>query len=305
MRSAWMASLATIAVALCGCDDSSGNAATGDGSIDGDAAMVSLPDGNTVGGGDGNTTMDAGSPSPDASPFDTTDGGRVQCKDGEACACDNGQDDDGDGKIDAFDPECTGPFDDDEGSFATGIPGDNKDDCQDCFFDGNSGSGDDGCQYATACIDPSQSVPSGGMANSPCHNCETSSKCEDFCTPRTPNGCDCFGCCTVERENGDTVNVFLGSGEDCSVSNLDACDTCDKSDMCENECGTCELCLGKTEEDLPESCFDGGGTDGGTGSDGGTTGGHACDDGSEPCSESDPCPSDEFCQTGCCQPTLF
>ncbi len=36
-------------------------------------------------------------------------------------------DNDGDGLVDGFDPECTGPFDDDEATFATGIPGDNKD----------------------------------------------------------------------------------------------------------------------------------------------------------------------------------
>ncbi|HYQ14706.1 MAG TPA: hypothetical protein VEQ58_03080, partial [Polyangiaceae bacterium] len=36
-------------------------------------------------------------------------------------ACSNGIDDDGDGLIDGFDPECTGLADDDEGSFATGI----------------------------------------------------------------------------------------------------------------------------------------------------------------------------------------
>src|SRR5262245_10911807 len=41
------------------------------------------------------------------------------------CACSNGIDDDGDGLVDGFDPECTGPLDNDEGSFATGIPGDN------------------------------------------------------------------------------------------------------------------------------------------------------------------------------------
>ena len=51
-----------------------------------------------------------------------------------------------------YDAECTGASDNDEASFGTGIPGDNKDPCkQDCFFDGNSGSGDDGC--TTSVID--------------------------------------------------------------------------------------------------------------------------------------------------------
>src|SRR3569623_791673 len=75
----------------------------------------------------------------DAPPFDGT------CTPGGP-QCSNCKDDDGDGLIDGFDPQCTGPFDNDEGSFATGIPGDNIDTInQDCFFDGNSGACNDGC----------------------------------------------------------------------------------------------------------------------------------------------------------------
>src|SRR5204862_6504074 len=67
-------------------------------------------------------------------------------------ACTDGKDNDGDGLIDAADPECVGPCDNDEGTFATGIPGDNIDACkQDCFFDGNSGMGDDGCEWNLKC----------------------------------------------------------------------------------------------------------------------------------------------------------
>src|SRR5260221_3327524 len=67
--------------------------------------------------------------------------------------CSNCIDDDGDGFIDGFDPECTGPFDNDEATFATGIPGDNKDPInQDCFFDGNSGAGNDGCNQHVCCL---------------------------------------------------------------------------------------------------------------------------------------------------------
>ena len=66
--------------------------------------------------------------------------------------CSNGIDDDHDGLTDYFDPECVGGLDDDESSFATGIPGDNMDACkQDCFFDGNSGAGDDGCDWQLKC----------------------------------------------------------------------------------------------------------------------------------------------------------
>jgi len=60
--------------------------------------------------------------------------------------CSDCKDNDGDGKIDGFDIQCTGPLDNDEATFATGIPGDNKDAVmQDCFFDGDSGAGNDGC----------------------------------------------------------------------------------------------------------------------------------------------------------------
>ncbi len=39
------------------------------------------------------------------------------------------------GRLTANDPECVGPCDNDEGKFATGIPGDNIDACkQDCFL---------------------------------------------------------------------------------------------------------------------------------------------------------------------------
>ena len=43
---------------------------------------------------------------------------------GKMYACGDCMDNDGDGKIDAEDVECINPCDDDEGSFATGIPGD-------------------------------------------------------------------------------------------------------------------------------------------------------------------------------------
>src|SRR3982751_6186781 len=66
--------------------------------------------------------------------------------------CSDGLDNDGDGRTDYNDPECVGPLDNDESSYATGIPGDNVDACkQDCFFDGNSGMGDDGCNWQLKC----------------------------------------------------------------------------------------------------------------------------------------------------------
>ena len=122
-------------------------------------------------------------------------GGADWCGTG-GCICNNGLDDDGDGLIDGLDPECTGPLDNDEGTFSTGIPGDNRDPkWQDCFFDGNSGAGDDRCRYATECL--------YGTLSQDDPDCETSQACIDYCRRLTPNGCDCFGCCTVQERRRD------------------------------------------------------------------------------------------------------
>ena len=119
--------------------------------------------------------------------------------------CSDGLDNDGDGKIDYADPECVGPLDNDEGTFATGIPGDNSDACkQDCFFDGNSGMGDDHCLWQLKC-DPAttsgECAYDQAYATSHATECSVSSsqsqECIDNCRKLVPNGCDCFGCCTV------------------------------------------------------------------------------------------------------------
>src|SRR5688500_10117929 len=117
--------------------------------------------------------------------------------------CSDGKDNDGDGKIDAADPECVGVCDNDEGTFATGMPGDNKDDLrschQDCFFDGNSGQGDDGCRWDLRC-DPGRAgaAQCPYTPNKPGLKCDPPSQaCVNKCRAITPNGCDCFGCCAI------------------------------------------------------------------------------------------------------------
>ncbi len=181
----------------------------------------------------------------------TNGSGQTLCG-SEPCACDNGLDDDGDGLIDGADPECTGAYDNDEGTFATGIPGDNKDPkWQDCFFDGNSGAGDDHCRYHTDCLTGDLPLTDA--------DCTVAQDCFDFCRPRTPNGCDCFGCCEVTTDAG---SAFIRIGGDCSLAEIDKCDTCVQTTACLNECGECEICLGKTAADLPASCSTGGGFSG-------------------------------------------
>jgi hypothetical protein len=238
----------------------------------------------------------------------------------DTAACSNGVDDDGDGLSDGMDPECTGAADADEGTFATGIPGDNRDPkWQDCFFDGNSGAGDDGCRYHTDCL--------YGDLDATDASCQITDECRDFCQARTPNGCDCFGCCTIEDGSGNAVDILTGGT--CSLNNLDdeeACPRCVKSADCENTCGRCELCPGRAVEDLPEDC----GMDPPTGEppDGdpppdtdppdGDPGdppvvepppdidppAWECENG-RVCSDALPCPADSYCQLGCCLVRVF
>lgn len=242
-------------------------------------------------GGKNGSSTDAGV---DGNTF-TGDG----CVNGNT-ACTNCIDDDGDGLIDAFDPECSGPLDDDESTFATGIPGDNVDSCQDCFFDGDSGHGNDHCQYATECLYGME--PTGGGA-SDCFNCNVSDQCVDFCRPYTPNGCDCFGCCDVYDDDGQKHTVLLSPT--CSTDKLDdpdACTECVPSTDCYNDCKPCEVCIGKPKP--AEECDSGaGGAPGASGA--GGAGGDGvpvpeCEAGHTPCTEDMPCPETQFCLTGCC-----
>jgi len=228
--------------------------------------------------------------------------------------CSNCLDDDGDGLIDGFDPQCTGPFDNDEGSFATGIPGDNKDTIQqDCFFDGNSGGGDDGCNQHVCCLlgattkaecqadlvglvnnpavegnkyDVTQCFPPLGSATIP-------AKCVMTCAAITPPGCDCFGCCTVCEPGSTTcfdIAISPVTSPGCMQDNLadpSACKRCTKTTACGGgDCGgtTCVLCAGQNSTDLPPSC----------------NGTNACPAGQATCPSGSGCPDQTYCDSGCC-----
>ena len=219
------------------------------------------------------------------------------------CACNNGIDDDGDGTVDGFDVECTGGIDDDESTFATGIPGDNRDPkWQDCFFDGNSGAGDDRCRYPTECLTGELSIDDEA--------CSVTQACLDNCQPRTPNGCDCFGCCAVELPGGGQVNVTLS--DTCSLAKIgdpEACAPCTPNPTCANECGECELCPGKTLADLPASCTppaDAGAPDPSEPDPTDPPGDPEVDppqftcEGRPICNEVVECPVGQFCSMGCC-----
>jgi len=240
-----------------------------------------------------------------------TAGGGVISKVG-VTQCNDGIDNDGDGLIDLADPECTGPYDNDEGTFATGIPGDNMDACkQDCFFDGNSGMGDDGCLWQLQC-DPLSQEPkceySASYVSQHPTTCSISSSqsqhCVDYCRPLTPNGCDCFGCCTVPGVD-HPIRLDSTCKTVADFGDATKCPACTQVTQCLNTCGHCELCLGKTT--LPADCATGGGTDGGSSGDGGAHDGGTpvpqCDPGIQPCGPGLPgCPESAGCITGCCIP---
>jgi len=243
------------------------------------------------GGGDGPGGDGTGG-GPDANHSDgmvppgCTPGG-TQCSD---CV-----DNDGDGRIDGFDPECTGAIDDREDSFATGIPGDNIDAWkQDCFFDGNSGGGND-CAWHTCCMlvpppwtDPCPLQPDHSWDPASCADPQTA-QCIQDCAPVTAPGCDCFGCCTVCDDAGcEDIVMNTSIDPDCdyaSIHDPTKCFPCFQNQECGNPCdpANCILCPGQDPSDLPPEC----------------SGGTMCPGGAQECVDMS-CPTDQYCSNGCC-----
>lgn len=273
-----------ISLVFAACGDSGGGngdpidapGTTDDGGANGDGG----------GNGDGGSTGDGGT---------TGDGGAACTASGPQC--NNCLDDDGDGRIDGADIECTGALDNDESSFATGIPGDNIDTVnQDCFFDGNSGSGNDGCNIHVCCLlgaPDRASCPYGANQYDPAEcNTPQTQQCIDVCAPLSPPGCDCFGCCTICDPTTDQCYDVLTNpavAPDCDETTLAdpvACPRCEQRTDCGTPCDPqqCILCPGQDPSDLPESC-------------GGTT---VCPSGHAVCGPGLPCGTDQFCSNGCC-----
>jgi hypothetical protein len=267
---------------LLACDSGSTNLVNDDGGVlDGDGSVI--PSADAALDGDG-----AVIPNADAAPLPGCTPGATQCSD---CI-----DNDNDGQIDGFDVECTSTADNNEGSFATGISGDNIDaKNQDCFFDGNSGGGDDGCATPTCCLlgYSHDECAAKGLGNNfdPATDCPAPSQmCIDYCQPAASPGCDCFGCCTIcDSDSCRDIAVNPAVSPQCTLETLDdeaKCLSCTKSTTCGGStCGgeTCTLCPGQTSEDLPSSC-------------GGTT---QCP-GSTVCTGSADCDAGDFCSAGCC-----
>jgi hypothetical protein len=275
-----------------------------------------------AGGGTGGTGGSGGSSGTNTTGVGGAPTVESECQ-GHVYECGDIEDNDGDGLIDYQDPDCLGPCDNTEGSFYGGIPGQTGPACiVDCYFDQDSGAGNDDCYWNHKCDDhevPPNYYPESANgaqcahdtnANTPgtAASCDElyatqSQECYDYCGPLTPNGCDCFGCCELPAGSGSYV--WLGSEDDagngtCDIANMnnpDMCQPCLPVAACLNDCGPCEICIGKPEPDP--------GCDGAGGSSGaGGAGQQQCEEGVQPCGlpGQDPCPAGDYCITGCCRP---
>lgn len=294
------------------------------------AALVAC--GNNGGGttdSNGSGDGDGGGSSDDAGMIDAPFSG--MCTVGGTTECSDCIDNDSDGKIDGFDPQCSGPADRREDSFATGIPGDNIDATnQDCFFDGNSGGGDDGCNQHVCCLLQADggnlqqqrakcaelTAGTGANANqynkdncyAPFGSVPVPQKCKDVCAPLTTPGCDCFGCCTICNDVGcaDIIQNPAVS-PNCTQANItdfgpdtvdktgdEPCKRCVKSDCGNTECHS---------DPQSTSCTLCPGQDPSTLPS--SCSGNSCPDGYVACDGAGNCPIDTYCSNGCCIGTLL
>jgi hypothetical protein len=247
----------------------------------------------------------------------TATGGAGPCQirtcNSKTYACGDCIDDDGDGLVDSADPECLGVCDNTEDSYYGGIPGQNSAPCkQDCYFDRDTGPGNDDCHWSHVC-DPlslAPSYPPSGEAD--CSYDLTASipgtsvtctglraaqsqVCQDSCLPLTPNGCDCFGCCELPAASrryvwlGSTVGG-VGSCDAAHLEDPELCRPCTPVPSCFNTCTACEICAGRTTPG--PDCAEG------------TVA--QCPLGVRPCGlvGQAECVAEEYCVTGCCVPTL-
>jgi hypothetical protein len=312
----------TVSIALafsCGGDD-------GDVEGSGDGTGGAAP---ADGGGVAASTSTGGSawdPTGDGGPVNVGDGGVEVTDDhgtficypttcaGKLLQCGDCVDNDGDGLIDWRDRECLGPCDNTEGpGLDPNVGGGGANVCTvDCFFDYGNGPGNDQCIWSHNC-DPLEPEPlicpymESMLGGNKCPDQQVE-LCAEVCLPFTPNGCDCFGCCTFPElatagPNGGPGYVYIGTLDESNsnastctfedVTNPEKCAPCTPVANCLNGCGLCELCLGKTE--LPPECFN----DAGEPVD-------RCPPGDQPCGlpDDEPCLSSYYCISGCCVATV-
>lgn len=256
--------------------------------------------GAAAGGGSAGSSAAAGS---EPSSCHTT-----SCQ-GKVYLCGNCMDDDHDGLIDSADPECTGPCDQTEDSYYGGIPGQNNAPCHsDCYFDQDTGAGNDHCYWSQAC-DPKSVAPDyppsgddhcvydpaakiAGTSATCAELTQTQEPaCESFCGPLTPNGCDSFGCCELPAASGQFVWIGssdhnLGTCNESTLADPAACHPCTPVPSTFNPCDECELCVGRAAP--AASCTDPG---------------NRCPHGEQACGQAGEadCDLDHYCITGCCE----
>jgi hypothetical protein len=287
---------------------------------------------------DGDGKIDLADPECEGNPCHvsetvTAGGGQIIPCGGSIFQCGNGIDDDGDGLADSWDPDCLGPCDNNEEGLYHNLPGGGSGEgsCTiDCYFDENSGSGGGDCEWDVRCdpLSPGAEWQGSNCSYSPTKvknpDCNTAANdqytanenCQSNCEWRTPNGCDCFGCCLFPTETNPNRYLFIGSKDssgnklctlaDAQTENPVHCDECTPVPSCLNECGTCEICLGK--DTLPDECFpppppaDGGVPDGSVEDAGDPPPPPRCADGVQPCGQPGDslCGAGFYCITGCC-----
>jgi len=275
-----LASPLIAAVIAAGCSDSPSTASTG-----GSGTTQSSSSGDTGGtglsGGSGSASGGTGGVGGNTGSSSGTAGGGgagvpviVQCQ-GKVYQCGDLIDNDNDGLIDSQDPDCLGPCDNSEDGLKLDIPGGDGPGCYvDCYWDGNSGAGNDGCYWNHSCdkLSPEGALcPYSANANTPgtplsCDELlnKQPQTCLEYCPQLVPNGCDCFGCCYIYKGGTQYGPVWLGTIDankvyTCELDKVDdptKCAPCTQvKNECVNDCGKCELCLGKTVDDLPPECF--------------------------------------------------
>jgi hypothetical protein len=144
--------------------------------------------------------------------------------------CADGIDNDNDGLVDMEDPYCRAPYDNDESSFGSGTPGDdlNAPSALDCWFDGNSGSGDDGCSVHACCLIDGPCPAHLSPDTFDPAQCSVSVACIDSCPPLVKPDCDCFGCCTLSIPGGGLARALVNPAVSpaCTLESLGDPATC-------------------------------------------------------------------------------
>ena len=230
---------------------------------------------------------------------------------GRIYQCGDCLDNDGDHLVDSDDPDCTGPCDDSETSYGSGLPGSGTAPCkQGCYFVAQEmAASGERCNWSQDCdpLSVAPDYPPSGDSNcvhkpgavvpgsgATCDELSTAqpSACLASCLPLTPNGCDCFGCCELPADSG--TFVWIGSTEksacSCDAAHIGdpaACHPCTPVRSCFNACDPCKVCVGRAAPG--PSCA--------------TPGVGRCPDMAAACGqpgESD-CAAGYYCVTGCCE----